>query len=386
MNNTANVELKWLWKCAVIAMCFLAGSNLLFIPEVLASSQGYVVSNSGSCTSAAKVASDGFRQLSNVVKKYKLDMPAKRLAGLNCSPAGLSEALVGSRSYKYARKCSDIMSSIYTLKIVPDMVHWWNNANHNSWATIGPRKLELNRPERGRLVSHTGRLFISPYPILSDTVTLNIKKLGGKAKTHVTICSHAPGDRNWREGSVIFDSGKRNKGANWPLTIRNVKGKYIAVHLTSKSMVNTFQYQVSASGSLVQASSSGTAAPAASARQPRTRPWHGLQPLRGRFGKPAPQQQVSHMNNRLFAQCIDRNTEVAVQVDMTRGIGNLYLKGNSVFNLTAKYLSIRGSTPDNLIELKGNGFRKMYLNKGRKILYFRDGNRGEFCKVRIQKR
>jgi len=98
------------------------------------------------------------------------------------------------------------------------------------------------------------------------------------------------------------------------------------------------------------------------------------------------QAQPSSRGEKLFAQCIDQNRGVAVQVDMTRGIGKLYLKGNSVFNLTTKYLSIRGSTPDNLIELKGNGFRKMYLNKGRKILYFRDGNRGEFCKVRIQRR
>jgi len=89
----------------------------------------------------------------------------------------------------------------------------------------------------------------------------------------------------------------------------------------------------------------------------------------------------ANQGEKLFAQCVDRNTDVAVQVDMTHGTGNLYLNGNSVFNLTTKYLSIRESMPDNLIELKGNGLHKMYLDKSRKTLYFREGSRQKFCQV-----
>jgi len=89
----------------------------------------------------------------------------------------------------------------------------------------------------------------------------------------------------------------------------------------------------------------------------------------------------SDQNEKLFAQCVDRNTGVAVQVDMTHGIGNLYLNGNSFFKLNTRYLPTRGSMPDNLIELKGNGLYEMYLDKSRMILYFREGSRKEFCRV-----
>jgi len=90
--------------------------------------------------------------------------------------------------------------------------------------------------------------------------------------------------------------------------------------------------------------------------------------------------------DRFLATCTDRNRGISMQVDMKRGIGTLYMKSNNVFRLTARYLPIRGAPADNLIELKGNGARAFHLNKSRKILYFREGSRGEFCKLRIERR
>jgi len=101
----------------------------------------------------------------------------------------------------------------------------------------------------------------------------------------------------------------------------------------------------------------------------------------GSASNTASHPEPSNQGEKLFAQCVDRNTDVAVQVDMTHGIGNLYLNGNSFFNLTTRYLPVRGSMPDNLIELKGNGLHKMYLDKSRRTLYFREGSREKFCKV-----
>jgi len=89
----------------------------------------------------------------------------------------------------------------------------------------------------------------------------------------------------------------------------------------------------------------------------------------------------SDQSEKLFAQCVDQNTGVAVQVDMAHGIGNLYLNGNSFFKLNKRYLPTRESMPDNLIELKGTGIHEMYLDKSRRALYFREGSGKKFCKV-----
>jgi len=87
-----------------------------------------------------------------------------------------------------------------------------------------------------------------------------------------------------------------------------------------------------------------------------------------------------------IARCTDRNRGISVQVDMRRGEGALYMNGNHVFRLTARYLPIRGAPPDNLIELKGSGARAFHLNRSRKILFFREGSRGEFCRLEIERR
>jgi len=86
------------------------------------------------------------------------------------------------------------------------------------------------------------------------------------------------------------------------------------------------------------------------------------------------------------ARCTDRNRGISVQVNMRRGEGALYMNGNHVFRLTARYLPIRGAPPDNLIELKGSGARAFHLNRSRKILFFREGSRGEFCRLEIERR
>ncbi len=77
------------------------------------------------------------------------------------------------------------------------------------------------------------------------------------------------------------------------------------------------------------------------------------------------------------------NKEITINISMKNNKAVLYLMGNHMFGMTAKYLPISGSTPDNLIELKGDGFRKIHLNRSRKILYFREGTKGTFAQVSI---
>jgi len=96
-----------------------------------------------------------------------------------------------------------------------------------------------------------------------------------------------------------------------------------------------------------------------------------------------PASGSDRMSGRFTASCVDKNRGISVQVDMKQGVGTLFMNGNHVFHLGAKYLPIRGTSPRNLIELKGNGAQAFHLNMGRKILYFREGVRGEFCKLKI---
>jgi hypothetical protein len=80
------------------------------------------------------------------------------------------------------------------------------------------------------------------------------------------------------------------------------------------------------------------------------------------------------------------NKEITINIWMKERKAVLYLMGNHMFHMSAKYFPIRGSNPKNVIELKGNGFREMYLNRSRKVLYFREGTdqmKGVFAKVSI---
>ncbi len=80
------------------------------------------------------------------------------------------------------------------------------------------------------------------------------------------------------------------------------------------------------------------------------------------------------------------NKEITINIDMNKGEAVMYLMGNHMFKMSARYLPIKGAPEDNLIELQGNGFRKIHLNKSRKILYFREGNEGEFANVSIEEK
>lgn len=79
-------------------------------------------------------------------------------------------------------------------------------------------------------------------------------------------------------------------------------------------------------------------------------------------------------------KCLDKK-EITININMDNGEAVMYLMGNHMFKMRAKYLPIKGAPGDNLIELRGNGFRKIHLNKIKKNLYFREGNKGTFSKI-----
>lgn len=90
---------------------------------------------------------------------------------------------------------------------------------------------------------------------------------------------------------------------------------------------------------------------------------------------------ITPKSNNTIQVKFTQNEGITLNVDVSKNWGAMYFKGNYMFKMSAKYLPIRGSTPDNLIELNGDGGRKIHLNRGRKILYFREGATGKFANL-----
>ncbi len=87
---------------------------------------------------------------------------------------------------------------------------------------------------------------------------------------------------------------------------------------------------------------------------------------------------TSHQNlQRIRAVCRDRNRDVSVRLDLESGTGGLFLKYNRALALAPS------ETSGGVIELGGSGEAPLYLDTERRVLFFRGGEKGIFCKVRI---
>jgi hypothetical protein len=178
----------------------------------------------GGCESGTKVASDIWREHDDVLK------------GLGCAVVAIaSEGMVPPNA------CLDAADK--AAKVAEQMTKYWNQAAGNSWAKIGPRRLDPGETHGGQLVSTGGRMFITAMPLDSDSAEISLKKLDGKAKTEVTVCKEHRG-KYTKLWTFEIDNGEKNKGDVWKKTFDGVKGHNIVVHLDAKSVANKFKYQV----------------------------------------------------------------------------------------------------------------------------------------------
>jgi hypothetical protein len=178
----------------------------------------------GSCESGTKVAEDIWREHDIIVK------------ALGC--AVVSIASTGSVP---PNACLDAADKV--AKVTQDMLAFWNKAAGNSWAKIGPRRLDADETLGGKLVSTGGRMFITPTPLDSKSAEVRIKKLDGKAKTEVTVCKEHRG-KYTKLWSFVIENGKANEGEVWKKTFAGVKGHNIVVHLDAKSVTNAMKYEL----------------------------------------------------------------------------------------------------------------------------------------------
>ncbi len=85
-------------------------------------------------------------------------------------------------------------------------------------------------------------------------------------------------------------------------------------------------------------------------------------------------------DQRLRAECRDRNPDVSVRLDLEQGTGALLMRFNHVFSFAVRQIS------EDRIEMRGSGQHPLYLDITERTLFFASGETGLFCRVRIYRR
>jgi hypothetical protein len=185
----------------------------------------------GNCGSAAIVISD-------LWEKYSDEAKAVGCAAAAAMAESQGTALDVVECVERAEKTDDLVQA---------MVRFWNNNAGNSWAKIGPRRLDFDEKDKGALAGTGGRVFISPCPVPEDEITVSVRKRGGRGRASVTVCKVDPSGRKTELWDTTFDRGKNNIGDRKSKTLRGVKGHLLQVHLDGKSAVKRFEYSLSTS-------------------------------------------------------------------------------------------------------------------------------------------
>ncbi|MEO0474163.1 MAG: hypothetical protein AAF206_31430 [Bacteroidota bacterium] len=166
------------------------------------------------------------------------------LTSLNAQTPGCSSAAntVSTMWQKYGEWSPSIGFSAWASK-ADRAIRLWNQAARNSWATIGPRSLNLPRDtESGTILGQTNRTFVTP-PSFHNTIEITINKTDGRAKTGITICTKSRNGSRRTVHSYTFNNG--NRPMRKVFTINNAKGKVISVSMRNYSVGNKFKYTIS---------------------------------------------------------------------------------------------------------------------------------------------
>ncbi|MDQ3821524.1 MAG: hypothetical protein M3362_28120, partial [Acidobacteriota bacterium] len=130
---------------------------------------------------------------------------------------------------------------------VGKMVTYFNEKVNNSWATLGPRQMEFGSTQEGNLIGPGDRVFLSPAPLDKDSLTVRIKKLGGRARTVVVICKINDNNTQTKLDEFEFAEGDGNTGQEVTKTVYGVQNHLVQVHLDAKTATREFHYSFYAS-------------------------------------------------------------------------------------------------------------------------------------------
>jgi hypothetical protein len=123
------------------------------------------------------------------------------------------------------------------------ITNWNQEVAGNSWATIGPRSLNFGEKANGNVLGQTTRVFILP-PSNKETVTITIKKIDGKAKTGISVCSEGKKGNTRTDDNYTFNNSDKKETKIF--TINNAKNRVLSVTIKNYSVGNKFQYTIEA--------------------------------------------------------------------------------------------------------------------------------------------
>jgi hypothetical protein len=186
------------------------------------------VAKAETCKSAGQIFGD-------VYKKWGIEMVA---AGCITAEALTTGGLTLPLTLQCIKKVEKYA------KATEEMVKFFNVMANNSWATIGPRRIEFGNNQTGTLVSTLSRVFISPAPVDTDSVTFKVKKLDGKAKVTVVICKVDHKGNATKLTEFEFDKGEDNTGQEVSRRVSGVQGYIIQVRLDADSVAKEFKYNL----------------------------------------------------------------------------------------------------------------------------------------------
>ncbi len=187
-------------------------------------------SHAQNCNSAASVVADIWTKVHDVAIEI----------GCGGARAMTAGNLNYSLCFNTAGKLNDLTGNL---------VQFWNSQVNNSWATVGPRRLDLNQNHTGTLVSTGGRKFVSLPVLNKNSITVTIDETGGKGKTSVTVCKINKNNQKTNIGTKWFNDSKQKKkksNEKQTFTVNGAKDHIVTVHMDGKSVGNTFKYKLRA--------------------------------------------------------------------------------------------------------------------------------------------
>ena len=199
------------------------------------------VTHAANCQTGAKVASDLWKTYDDEAKKVGCVLGTGAVV-IATGGMKLPEAVkIYSECLQKADKAD---------KITRNVIQKWNDLVNNNWATLGPRKLEMNDTQTGTIRSQGTRMFVTPTPV-SDALEIAITKERFRGKTRVTVCKYAPsgpglnanGDKIWE---FTIGKGLSNKGKTWRRQFGDVAGHIVSVSFKGQSLAKSMKYRLTA--------------------------------------------------------------------------------------------------------------------------------------------
>jgi hypothetical protein len=155
----------------------------------------------------------------------------------NNTPKVVKDAIASSGPYG--------ATAIKAIKLIAEGVKIWNKlANDDSWAKIGPRRMDFDAWHTGTLIGPTERMFISGIPAVNP-IEIDFHKLDHAGKVHVVVCRIPEKGKAKVIKSFDVKAGAK-KGLVKSITVDDAKGDIISVVLHGKSVAKKLEYKVRA--------------------------------------------------------------------------------------------------------------------------------------------